>query len=52
MAEMAATFQAADTNQDSVLSMEEWTDFLDKIKQNDSARGVPFPGRDEVPEDL
>ena len=49
---MAATFAAADTNQDSVLSFEEFTDFLDKIKQNDNARGVPFPGRDEVSEDL
>ena len=30
MAELAATFNAADTNQDGVLSMEEWIDFLDK----------------------
>ena len=32
MAEMAATFSAADTNQDSVLSMEEFHDFMGKMK--------------------
>ena len=52
MAEMAATFNAADTNQDGVLSMEEFHDFMGKMKQNANARGVPFAGRDEVPEDM
>ena len=49
---MAATFGAADTNQDGVLNMEEFVDFMAKMKQNSEARGVPMAGRDEVPEDL
>merc|ERR1712156_261630 len=52
MAEMAATFSAADTNQDGVLSMEEFHDFMGKMKQNSEARGVPMAGRDDVPEDM
>ena len=52
MAEAMATFQAADTNQDGVLSMEEFFDFQDKAKQNFAARGVPLEGRDGVPEDM
>ena len=32
MAEMAATFQAADTNNDSVLDGEEFKDFMSKMK--------------------
>ena len=52
MAEMAATFSAADTNQDGVLNQEEFTDFMGKMKQNSEARGVPMAGRDQVPEDL
>ena len=52
MAEMAATFGAADTNQDGVLNQEEFTDFMGKVKQNVNARGVPFAGQDEVTEDL
>ena len=46
MAEMAATFSAADTNQDGVLNQEEFTDFMGKMKQNSEARGVPMAGRD------
>ena len=52
MAEMAATFNAADTNQDGKLNQEEFTDFMGKMKQNSEARGVPMAGRDQVPEDL
>ena len=41
MAEVMATFQAADTNQDGVLSREEMTDFMAKLGQNAGARGIP-----------
>ena len=33
-AEMMATFQAADTNQDGVLDVAEFTDFMNKMSQN------------------
>ena len=52
MAEMAATFNAADTDQDGLLSHPEFRDFMGKIKQNSDARGVPYAGEDEVPEGL
>ena len=50
-AEMAATFNAADTNQDGKLTFEEYVDFMDKVKQNCDARNVPFITRAEVPDD-
>ena len=51
-AEMAATFQAADTDADGKLTFAEYADFMDKVKQNCDARGVPFITRAEVPEDM
>lgn len=42
MAEMAATFQAADTNQDGRLDRAEFEDFMTKLGQNSAARNVPF----------
>ena len=41
MAEMVATFQAADTNQDGLLDKTEFSDFMGKIGQNAGARGIP-----------
>ena len=51
-AEMAATFGAADTDQDGKLTFAEYHDFMGKVKQNCDARNVPFIDRDEVPEDV
>ena len=47
-AEMMATFQAADTNQDGVLDMAEFTDFMGKMSQNAKARGVPAMSEEDV----
>ena len=52
-AEEEATFNAADTNQDGVLSMEEYADFMRKKKQNADAKGqIHFDWDQEVSEDL
>ena len=50
MAEMNATFQAADTNQDGVLDKAEFADFMNKMSQNAKARGVPAMSEDDVDE--
>lgn len=47
MAEMAATFQAADTNQDGRLDRSEFEDFMGKLAQNSAARNVPFQPQDQ-----
>ena len=52
MAELAATFQAADVNNDSVLSEAEFVDFMTKISQNLTARGVPAQGPDGIDDDM
>ena len=41
MAEMAATFAASDTNGDGMLTIVEFEDFMTKLGQNATARGVP-----------
>ena len=52
MAEIAATFQAADANQDGVLDKAEFTDFMGKLGQNAAARGVPHMSVDGVSDDV
>ena len=42
MGELAATFGAADTNQDGKLDRSEFEDFMGKLSQNSQARNVPF----------
>ena len=51
MAEMAATFTAADTNNDGLLDRAEMSDFLAKLGQNAAARGVPHMSEADVTED-
>ena len=41
MAELTATFGAADVNQDGVLDQVEFVDFMTKIASNATARGLP-----------
>ena len=41
LAELAATFQASDTNNDGLLDAAEFEDFMGKISQNAAARGAP-----------
>ncbi len=52
MAELTATFGAADVNADGVLDMAEFTDFMGKIASNATARGVPTQGPDAVDDDM
>ena len=52
MQEMAATFQAADTNADGVLDRAEFEDFMQKMQQNAAARGAPSVSADDVSDDL
>ena len=52
MAEMNATFQAADTNADGVLDATEFEDFMKKLMQNGRARGTPMPADESVSDDL
>merc|ERR1719331_2525386 len=47
MAELAATFSAADTNADGRLDRSEFEDFMGKISQNLQARNVPFHPHDD-----
>ena len=51
MAEMMATFQAADTNQDGVLDKAEFADFMGKMSQNAQARGIPSMTEADVDEE-
>ena len=48
MAELEATFQAADTNSDGLLDRAEFEDFMSKVGQNVAARGVPHMSVDSV----
>ena len=48
MAELQATFQAADTNNDGLLDRAEFEDFMSKVGQNVAARGVPHMSVDSV----
>merc|ERR1739844_123725 len=50
--EVAATFGAADANQDGVLDKAEFTDFMGKLGQNAAARGVPHMSVDGVSDDV
>ena len=51
MAEMAATFTAADTNSDGLLDRAEMADFLAKLGQNAAARGVPHMSEADITEE-
>ena len=52
MGELAATFQAADTNADGLLDQAEFQDFMTKVGQNASARNVPFPAVGDVSDEI
>ena len=52
MAEMMATFQAADTNQDGLLDKTEFADFMGKMSQNATARGVAAMSESDVDEEM
>ena len=52
MTEVAASFQAADTDQDSMLIHAEFPDFMAKVRQNSEARGVPFAGNDDLSDEM
>ena len=52
MAEMAATFQAADSNADGVLDRAEFEDFMQKMQQNANARGAPSVNADDLSDDF
>ena len=48
MAELTATFGAADVNQDGVLDLTEFNDFLSKLASTWSARGHPVDNPDNL----
>lgn len=50
MAEMAATFQTADTNADGVLNQAEFNSFLEMMQSNTIAKGVPAMNYADVEE--
>ena len=52
MAELQASFQAADVNEDGVLSQAEFVDFMGKLAGNLKARGVPSQGPDAINDDM
>mmetsp|Transcript_27882 Transcript_27882/g.34615 ORF Transcript_27882/g.34615 Transcript_27882/m.34615 type:complete len:136 (-) Transcript_27882:88-495(-) len=51
-AEMMATFQAADTNQDGLLDITEFEDFMTKLSQNATARGIPTMSPADIDEEM